>query len=86
MTSEFSQCLACMEPLRSCCDLQLSGESAPLREGMFAAVQFARSRGVAGLGQAAAWLNGLLIAPDAGITWQQQLQFNLQLEQQRLQV
>ena len=53
---------------------------------MFAAAQFARSRGVAGLGQAAAWLNGLLVSPDAGITWQQQLQFNLQLEQQRLQV
>ena len=46
---------------------------------MFAAAQFARSRGVAGLGQAAAWLNGLLVSPDAGITWQQQLQFNLQL-------
>lgn len=53
---------------------------------MFAAAQFARSRGVAGLGQAAAWLNGLLITPDAGISWQQQLQFNLQLEQQRIQV
>ena len=53
---------------------------------MFAAAQFAQSRGVAGLGQAAAWLNGVLIAPDAGISWQQQLQYNLQVEQQRLQV
>ena len=66
--------------------MQLSGDSAQQKEGMFAAAQFARSRGVAGLGQAAAWLNGLLIVPDAGITWQQQLQFNMQLEQQRIQV
>ena len=53
---------------------------------MFAAAQFARSRGVARLGRAAAWLNGVLIVPEEGIPWQRQLQFYLQLEQQRIQV
>ena len=66
--------------------LQLSEDSTQLREQMFAAAQFAQGRGVSGLGTSAAWLNGLLINAEEGLMWQQLIQYNLQVEQQRLQV
>jgi hypothetical protein len=66
--------------------MQLVGDSARLQERIFAAAQFALGRGVAGLGPAAAWLNGLLITAEEALPWVQLLQYNLGLEQQRLQV
>lgn len=66
--------------------MQLVGDSARLQERMFAAAQFALGRGVAGLGRAAAWLNGLLITAEDALPWVQLLQYNFGIEQQRLQV
>jgi len=73
-------------PLYYTVSMQLSEDSTQLREQMFAAAQFAMGRGVSGLGTAAAWLNGLLISAEEGLMWQQLIQYNLQVEQQRLQV
>ena len=53
---------------------------------MFGSAHFALSRGVAELGRPAAWLNGLLLKGEEGLPWQQLLPYNLQAEQQRLQV
>ena len=53
---------------------------------MFGSAHFALSRGVAGLGGPAAWLNGLILKAEEGLAWQQLIPYNLQVEQQRLQV
>lgn len=66
--------------------MQLTKDSAQLRQAMFVAADFALGRGVGSLGKPAAWLNGLLIMADEGLSWQQLLPYNLQVEQQRLQV
>ena len=66
--------------------MQLTEDSTELREAMFGSADFALSRGVAGLGGPAAWLNGLLLKTEEGLAWQQLIPYNLQVEQQRLQV
>ena len=53
---------------------------------MFGSAHFALSRGVTGLDGPAAWLNGLLLKAEEGLAWQQLIPYNLQVEQQRLQV
>ena len=66
--------------------MQLTEDSIELREAMFGSAHFALSRGIAGLGGPAAWLNGLLLKAEEGLAWQQLIPYNLQVEQQRLQV
>lgn len=55
-------------------------------KALVAGVAWAAGKGVAASGPAALWVNGLLMASEKGVGWNQMVPFALQMEQQRLQV
>jgi hypothetical protein len=65
---------------------QLVEGGAELMRELVGSCAWAASKGVAGVGGAAVWVNGLLLASDNGVGWNQMLPYALQMEQQRLQV
>jgi hypothetical protein len=54
-------------------------------EDLVKGVAFAVSKGVAEMGTAV-WVNGLLVTSSEGVPWEQMVPYQLQVEQQRLQV
>lgn len=65
--------------------MQMVKGARELNEELVKGVAFAISKGVAGLGTAV-WVNGLLITSTEGVPWEQMIPYQLQVEQQRLQV